>query len=130
MGLGFASAKERLRNVLVARADQADSVPLHQRQIGCGRHAVRHDGIKLLKGTKTDDGGVTELALVRHQDDPVSPLDDVAFDLRLQIGAVGQTIFNSDAGGGDENGLDAQMGKGVQCGDAGKRGGGGGVDAA
>ena len=73
---------------------------------------------------------MAELALVRHQNHPISPLDDIALDLSLQIGAVCQSVFNGDASGGDENGLDAQMGEGVQRGNAGEGRGGGGVDAA
>lgn len=97
------------------RGRSTGSVSFNGLQIGGGGHAVRNNGVELVKGAEADDSRVPEFTLVRHQNHSIAPLDHAAFDLRFQIGTVGQSAFNGDAGSGNKDGLDAQSGKGVQC---------------
>ena len=99
----------------MARADQTNSISFYGFKVGSGGHPVRNNGVELLKGAETDNGGVSKFTLIRHQNHTIPPLDYTALDFRLQIGAVGQPTFKRDAGGRDKDGLNTQAGEGIQC---------------
>ena len=61
--------------------------------------------------------------MIRHQHNAVGMRHNAALDFRLKKSGVAQTVFHRDAGGAHECLADAQVGQGIEGGDADERAG-------
>ena len=95
------------------RAEQPDLIDPHGVDVTLRRKRVRHDAAEILKFAEGDDRGAIEFTVIRHEDGAAAAADDDTLHFRFQIGRIGQTVFQRDAGRTDKDRIDRQPGERV-----------------